>query len=61
MEEVIEPSIDVCSYEDIAEQTEAEESHFGESSPSFVKTDQEKIESVKKAFRGFLIDQLIGK
>ena len=61
MEEVIEPSTDVCSYEDIAEQTEAEEAHFGESSPSFVKTDQEKIESVKKAFRGFLIDQLMAK
>ena len=56
MEEVLEPSIDVCSYDDIAEHAEAEQS-----SPSFVKTDQEKIENVKKAFRGFLIDQLMAK
>ena len=44
-EEVVEPTI-VSSYEDIAEDSEA------------VK---ENIESVKKAFRGFLIDQLIAK
>ena len=44
-EEVVEPTI-VSSYEDIAEESEA------------VK---ESFESVKKAFRGFLIDQLIAK
>ena len=45
-EDVVEPSIDVCSYEDIAEDTEVTEA---------------KLENAKKVFRGFLIDQLIGK
>ena len=45
-EEVVEPTI-VSSYEDIAEDSEM--------------AVKENIESVKKAFRGFLIDQLIAK
>jgi len=45
-DDVVEPSIDVCSYEDIAEDAEV----AGES-----------IERAKTVFRGFLIEQLIGK
>ena len=46
-EEVVEPNIDVCSYEDIAEEDS--------------EVTEQKLENAKKAFRGFLIEQLIGK
>ena len=46
-ETVVEPNIDVCSYEDIAEDEN--------------DVTEQKLENAKKAFRGFLIEQLIGK
>jgi len=46
-EEIVEPNIDVCSYEDIAEDDN--------------DVTEQKLENAKKAFRGFLIEQLIGK
>jgi odd-skipped-like protein len=51
--DVVEPSIDVCSYDDIAED--------GEGVAGEDELSQAKIENVKKAFRGFLIEQLIAK